>query len=174
VIITIMGIIPNVRPGLSADAEVTVAETKGALSIPIQSLTARRAKDLASAAPAGKKGSASGGVKAGTEDAETAKAAPAAIDSTARPDSVRGDSSKADADETEFEGVFVVKDGKAQFRRVNVGISSQKHFEVESGLAEGEMVVSGNFKAIRELRDGQRVKVARKAEKDGKTKEKSE
>jgi hypothetical protein len=53
-----------------------------------------------------------------------------------------------------------------------VGISSQKHFEVKSGLEAGEKVVSGNFKAIRELKDGQRVKISGKIEQGSKEKAK--
>lgn len=158
VIITILGVIPKVRPGLSADAEVTVAEANDVLTIPIQSLTARRAQDLKGVSSSKEGGRVPHDVKA----------------DTARTDTARADTAKAEADETEFEGVFLVENGRANFKQIKVGISSQKHFEVESGLAEGDMVVSGNFKAIRELKDGQRVKIARKTEKSGKTKETSE
>ena len=151
VVVTILDSIPNVRPGLSADAEITVAESKNALSIPIQSLTARRKRDLK-------------GYKASTD---TTKAA-----DTTRIAAAKADTAQSGAGETEVEGVFVVKDGKAQFRLVKVGISSQKHFEVKSGLEAGEKVVSGNFKAIRELKDGQRVKISGKIEQGSKEKAK--
>jgi HlyD family secretion protein len=140
VVITILDAIPKVRPGLSADAEITVAEAKGVPAIPIQSLTARRKRDLK-------------GYKASA-------------------DTTNADTTNSVAGETEVEGVFVVKDGRAQFRLVKVGISSQKYFEVVSGLKPGEKVVSGNFKAIRELKDGQRVKITEKIEKGAKEKDK--
>jgi HlyD family secretion protein len=155
VIITILGTIPNVRPGLSADAEITVAEAKQTLAIPIQSLTARRKRDLEA-------------FKATADSAKAKAGAKAAAAKAAPPESVAADTAKAA--ETEVEGVFVVKDGRARFRPVKVGISSQKYFEVLSGLADKEKVVSGNFKAIRELKDGQRVKVAAKAETGAKEK----
>jgi HlyD family secretion protein len=66
---------------------------------------------------------------------------------------------------SEIEGVFVVADGKAEFRRIKIGVAGQTHFEVLSGLEEGDKVVSGNFRAIRDLKDGQRVKITKKAEK---------
>jgi HlyD family secretion protein len=163
VVVTIDGSIPNVRPGLSADAEITVAEAKDALSIPIQSLTARRKRDLKHGAAADSTGKGNA-----TDAADTAKQA----GSTA-PSPAETDTSKSGADETEVEGVFVVKDSKAEFRPVKVGISSQKYFEVVSGLAEGEKVVSGNFKAIRELKDGQRVKVSGKTEQGARDKDKA-
>ena len=158
VVVTLHGTIPNVRPGLSADAEITVAEAKGALTIPIQSLTARRKRDL--------KGYKA--VSDTTGAADTAKTADAA-----RPAPAEADTAKSGAGDTEVEGVFVVKDGRAQFRAVKVGISSQKYFEVASGLEAGDKVVSGNFKAIRELKDGQRVKITGKSESGAKDKEKA-
>jgi len=158
VVVTLHGTIPNVRPGLSADAEITVAEAKGALTIPIQSLTARRKRDL--------KGYKA--VSDTTGAADTAKTADAA-----RPAPAEADTAKSGAGDTEVEGVFVVKDARAQFRTVKVGISSQKYFEVTSGLEAGDKVVSGNFKAIRELKDGQRVKITGKSESGAKDKEKA-
>lgn len=128
VIITIIEAIPNVRPGLSADTEITVAERTGVLSIPIQSLTVRRNKDLKGYEP----------------------------DST---------QTGGDAANAEIEGVFVVEDGRAKFKPVEIGISSQQHFEVVKGLELGEKVVSGNYRAIRDLKDGQLVKVTEKADK---------
>ncbi|MCX5753844.1 MAG: efflux RND transporter periplasmic adaptor subunit [Candidatus Krumholzibacteria bacterium] len=157
VVVTIHGAIPNVRPGLSADAEITVAEAKGALTIPIQSLTARRKRDLK-------------GYKAASDTtgaADTAKATDAA-----KPAPAEADTAKSGAADTEVEGVFVVKDGRAQFHAVKVGISSQKYFEVTSGLDARDKIVSGNFKAIRELKDGQRVKITGKSEPGAKDKEK--
>lgn len=124
VVITVLDTIPNVRPGLSADAEITVAAEDSALSIPIQSLTVRRKKDL--------------------KDYKSA------------------DTTNAGKGEEEIEGVFVVEGDKARFRPVEVGITSQKHFQVVKGLEEAEKVVSGNYKAIRDLKDGQMVKISKK------------
>jgi HlyD family secretion protein len=155
VVVTIHGSIPNVRPGLSADAEITVAEVKDALSIPIQSLTARRKRDLKTY------GAAAGDTAKENTTAKKADTAKAREESKS---AAAADSAKSGEGETEVEGVFVVKDGRARFRAVKVGISSQKYFEVKSGLEAGEKVVSGNFKAIRELKDGQRVKTTGKSE----------
>ena len=130
VVITIIDTIPNVRPGLSADTEITVAERSGVPSIPIQSLTVRREKDL-------KKKEQADSTDAGSEEKNK-----------------------------EIEGVFVVDGGRAHFRAVEIGISSQKYFEVVSGLEVGGKVVSGNYKAIRDLRDGQLVKVSKSAGKE--------
>jgi len=152
VVVTIDGRVPKVRPGLSGDAEITVAEAKQVPTIPIQSLTVRRKRDIKAYQTAG----------AGTGRAAAKAAAKAPADSTAAVDT-----SKTDEGDAEIEGVFVVKDGRAHFTEVKVGISSQKYFEVTSGLAVGDKVVSGNYKAIREVKDGERVKVTSKIEKAG-------
>jgi HlyD family secretion protein len=52
------------------------------------------------------------------------------------------------------EGVFVVEDGVARFRPVEVGIAGDSYFEVVRGLEAGTRIVSGTFQAIRELSDG--------------------
>ena len=59
----------------------------------------------------------------------------------------------------DVEGVFVVgTDNKVTFRPVKVGIAGEKHFEVVSGLKEGEKIVAGTYQAIRELKDGALVR----------------
>jgi HlyD family secretion protein len=60
----------------------------------------------------------------------------------------------------EAEGVFVVRDGKATFRPVKVGIAGDEYFEVVDGLREGETIVAGTYQAIRDLKDGARVRAA--------------
>jgi HlyD family secretion protein len=68
----------------------------------------------------------------------------------------------------EAEGVFVVREGKATFRPVKVGIAGDEYFEVVDGLREGETIAAGTYQAIRELKDGAQVRAAdtTKKEKD--------
>ena len=59
----------------------------------------------------------------------------------------------------DVEGVFLVgKDNKVTFQPVKVGIAGEKYFEVVSGLKEKDKIVGGTYQAIRELKDGSRVK----------------
>jgi HlyD family secretion protein len=59
----------------------------------------------------------------------------------------------------DVEGVFVVAaDNKVTFRPVKVGIAGEKHFEIVSGLKEGDKIVAGTYQAIRELKDGALVR----------------
>jgi HlyD family secretion protein len=60
----------------------------------------------------------------------------------------------------EAEGVFVVREGKATFRPVKVGIAGDEYFEVTDGLRDGETIVAGTYQAIRDLKDGARVRAA--------------
>jgi HlyD family secretion protein len=62
--------------------------------------------------------------------------------------------------EQEEEGVFLVKEGIASFRPVKVGIAGDEYFEVVDGLRGGETIVAGTYQAIRDLKDGARVREA--------------
>jgi len=66
----------------------------------------------------------------------------------------------------DVEGVFVVgTDNKVTFKPVKVGIAGEKHFEVLSGLKEGDKIVAGTYQAIRELKDGTLVREAKQPDK---------
>jgi HlyD family secretion protein len=58
----------------------------------------------------------------------------------------------------EAEGVFLVKAGVATFRAVKVGIAGDEYFEVVDALKEADTIVAGPYQAIRDLKDGARVR----------------
>jgi HlyD family secretion protein len=61
--------------------------------------------------------------------------------------------------------VFVVEDGKVLARQVKTGIQSDELIEITEGLAEGDEVVSGSYRAIsRDLEHGAEVVVNNDAE----------
>lgn len=64
----------------------------------------------------------------------------------------------ADRTRTDQEGVFVVREGKAEFHPVRIGITGREHFEVVEGLAEGDSIVAGPYEVIRTLENGQAVR----------------
>ncbi|HEX8946338.1 MAG TPA: efflux RND transporter periplasmic adaptor subunit [Gemmatimonadaceae bacterium] len=67
-----------------------------------------------------------------------------------------------DVGKKDVEGVFVVgADNKVTFRPVKVGIAGEKHFEITSGLKDGERIVAGTYQAIRDLKDGTLVREAK-------------
>lgn len=62
--------------------------------------------------------------------------------------------------EQDEEGVFVVgEDRTIEFRPVAVGIAGRDYFEVLDGLREGEIIVAGSYQAIRQLEEGDLVKI---------------
>jgi HlyD family secretion protein len=63
--------------------------------------------------------------------------------------------------EREEEGVFLVQNGLASFRPVKVGIAGDEYFEVVEGLRGGETIVAGTYQAIRDLKDGAKVREAK-------------
>ena len=72
------------------------------------------------------------------------------------------------------EGVFVHKDGKAKFAPVTTGLAGEANIEIVKGLNEGEEIITGPFRALRELKED--TKVHKTEEKQGekdKDKEKS-
>jgi HlyD family secretion protein len=62
----------------------------------------------------------------------------------------------------ELQGVFVVKDGKAEFCEVKTGISGATDIEVLSGLADGQEIITGSYQVIRTIRNDAKVKVDNK------------
>jgi len=64
--------------------------------------------------------------------------------------------------------VFVIEDGKAVRKDVEVGLSSDSDQEITDGLKEGEIVISGPFRVLRHLGDGEQVEEAEDADKDDK------
>jgi HlyD family secretion protein len=61
--------------------------------------------------------------------------------------------------EPEIQGVFVIRQRKAEFVSVETGIAGTTEIEVLKGLQEGEEIVTGSYKVLRTLRPGTRVKV---------------
>jgi HlyD family secretion protein len=62
------------------------------------------------------------------------------------------------------EGVYVVEDGVARFRKVETGLLGELSLEVLEGLEGGETIVTGPFRALRTLKPGDRVREETEAE----------
>lgn len=60
----------------------------------------------------------------------------------------------------DVEGVFVLDGDTVGFRPVVTGVSDEAFIEIREGLAEGDVVVSGPYKELRELEHGGAVTVA--------------
>jgi HlyD family secretion protein len=69
------------------------------------------------------------------------------------------DDSGEEKEKIKKKGVFVVRDGKAVFLEVETGIADQQNIEIIEGLTEGDEVITGSFRILRRLKDGDAVKV---------------
>jgi len=132
VVVTLQDPPDGLRPGLSATAKITTATRGNALTIPIQALTVRRQADLV---PKDEKGS----VQAAAPPKDPAK--------------------DKDKDKQDIQGVFILRNHKAEFVPVDTGIAGTTDIEVLKGLQEGDEIVTGSYKVLRTLRPGSNVKV---------------
>lgn len=139
VVVTLDSQIPEVRPGFTCTAEITTATRQQAPAVPIQAMVVREMvldeKEQIVRAPRPE------GRRRSVETPVSAQELPA------------GQKRK------ELEGVFVVKDGQAVFTPVKTGIAGDKYFELLSGLEEGVQVITGPFNSVRDLQDGDKVRI---------------
>jgi HlyD family secretion protein len=66
--------------------------------------------------------------------------------------------------ETE-EGVFTIKEGKLVFEKVKTGIAGELMIEVTEGPKPGQEIVTGPFKVLRQVKDGDRVIIEKEDDK---------
>jgi HlyD family secretion protein len=121
----------RIRPGLTVTTDITTATRDKVLTVPVGALVLRQPE----AKPT-----------AGAKGVPTPPPTPARAASTgSRP--------------KDIEGVYVVVAKKAEFRPVTTGIKGEMDVEVASGVKEGDEVVVGPFKALRDLKPGAQVVV---------------
>ena len=82
-----------------------------------------------------------------------------AVDSKGNPIKEEVESNGDPQSRKEFEGVFVVRERRVEFTPVKTGISSDTRLQILSGVEEGSEIVTGSYKALRELEDGDFVKL---------------
>ena len=153
VVVTLADEIPNVRPGFTCTADITTAFREDALAIPIQSATDREVILDANGQM----------VRQVIREEETPDGNPIALqfrmqfsgDGLVEDEAIRDD----DAEGEELEGVFVARQGQAVFLPVLTGIAGERHFEALYGVAEGDLVITGPFSEVRNLNDGDAIRV---------------
>jgi HlyD family secretion protein len=147
VVVTLEGEIPEVRPGFTCTAEITTEKRPQAVAVPIQALTVRELlydeKGNVIHEPRPPKPSR---FRFGPSVTPPVSAS---TNTELKPGQKR----------EETEGVFVIRDNKAVFVPVKVGIAGERYFEVTSGLKEGDRVITGPFDTVRNMYDGDLVKV---------------
>ena len=131
----------NIRPGMSATVDIITNTREKVLTVPYGAIVMRLPKDTVEAGSNAK--------TSGTADAQAALAGSA--------DSNESEGKEKEK-EKELKGVFIIKDGKAKFAVVETGIADQKNIEVISGVAESDSVITGPFKTLRSLKNGENIK----------------
>jgi HlyD family secretion protein len=63
----------------------------------------------------------------------------------------------------EIQGVFVVSNGHAEFRKVETGITGATDIEVLSSVQDNDHIITGSYKVIRTIRNAATVKVDNRA-----------
>ncbi|MGZ5444908.1 MAG: efflux RND transporter periplasmic adaptor subunit [Thermoanaerobaculia bacterium] len=66
----------------------------------------------------------------------------------------------------EEEGVYLHQNGKVKFAPVTTGLAGESNIEIVKGLSEGQQIVTGPFRALRELKED--TKVREQKEEEGK------
>jgi HlyD family secretion protein len=132
----------NIRPGFSVSGKIETDRRDAALAIPIPALVVADPASLERVKPGAKPG---------------AKATPSSGAAVAAPAPAAAGPAEKKKD---VEGVFVVtKAGTVEFRKIKTGINADLQTEVVEGLVDGDEIVTGPFKALRQLKIGDRVKV---------------
>jgi HlyD family secretion protein len=134
VVVTVTDPPPDLRPGLSTTAKITTAARSGVLSIPIQALSARSKAQL-----------------------EQEKSTPGSVHAAAP--APKETASKNKGAQQDVQGVFVIRNKKAEFLPVTTGITGASDVEVVNGLSEDDEVITGSYKVLRTLRSGSSVKI---------------
>ena len=66
------------------------------------------------------------------------------------------------------EGVYLVKNQKLAFEKVVTGLAGELMIEVKSGPKVGEEIVTGPFKVLRQVKEGDKVIIEKEGDKKGK------
>jgi HlyD family secretion protein len=143
--------VPEVRPGFTCTADITTATRQSVAAVPIPSVAVREltydANGQVIKAPTDSKRRRRGGSNDSALD-------PVASAAELKPGETR----------KETEGVFVVRDKSknVEFVPIKMGIAGDKYFEILSGLAPGDQVITGPYNSVRNIADGDPVKVDNK------------
>jgi HlyD family secretion protein len=146
VVIVIEGDIPDVRPSFTCTADITTATRKAVTAVPIAAVAVRELIY----------DDASGQIV--REQRTGRRRRPRSEGSMMDP---VASAAELPAGQTrkETEGVFVMRNGRAEFVPIKMGIAGEQYFEVLSGLKAGDQVITGPFASVRTMGDGDAVRI---------------
>ena len=156
--------VPDVRPGFTCTADIKTATRQGVISVPIPSVAVREliyeANGQIYRDPQALKRRRRSFFGSSTNSSSNSSGSGSSSEQSYQslPDLKPGQTRK------EVEGVFVVrdKDKRVEFVPIKMGIAGDKFFEVLSGVKAGDEVVTGPYNSVRNITDGDPVKVDNK------------
>ena len=153
VVVTLDKAPENVRPGFTCSADITTATRDDAIAVPIQAMAVR---DLVY--------DAKGAIVREPRDDDRRRRRPAGNPSGTASAAQSLPELKPGQTRKETEGVFVMRENRAEFVPVKTGIAGDRYFEVLGGVKPGDRVITGPFESVRNLQDGDEVKLEEKKE----------
>ena len=131
----------DIRPGFSVSADIETGRRTNVVAIPVQALVVQ---DLAKKVASQEK-----------KDGD--------VLSTEMKKGPEGPSARRDV-----EGVYRVDGDKAKFVAVKTGLQGELNVEILEGLKPGEKIITGPFRILRTLNDGDLIREEDQKKKDGK------
>ncbi|MEW5805853.1 MAG: efflux RND transporter periplasmic adaptor subunit [Acidobacteriota bacterium] len=169
----------RLKPGMTARASIETDKSEGVIKIPIQGVVSRNVEKEKEKARERTEKEKKRGKKEGTEQSDKAEGKPVEGLTTQldrQSATEKKDSGKGGKDE-ERDAVYLMVEGKAILVPVEVGISDEFFVEIKSGVKEGDMVVTGPYRTLKNLKEGDKIKEKKEeeeAEKDKKEEKASE
>jgi HlyD family secretion protein len=138
VVVVLDEVVPDVRPGFTCTADITTATRKNVVAVPIPAVAVREliydAKGNVVKPPANQKRPPAG--------------TPAPVVEL-----------EAGQTRKETDGVFVARNGRAEFVPLKIGVAGDRYFEVLSGVKAGDQVITGPYNSVRGMNDGDPVRI---------------
>ncbi len=160
VVVRLTQSVSGARPGLSGTADIVTATRRQVPAVPIQALILREVR-IDKNGEIIREDDLFVGFDDFSSEATTA-ADSASGDAQTANGPARGAAHGGDEGETvEMEGAYVLRDGRAVFVPIKIGIAGERYFEVLDGADEGDEIIIGPFEVIRTLVDGEPVQKER-------------
>ncbi len=122
---------PRIKSGMTANTEIEVAQSDGAVTVPVEAVIHRMRKELSE---------------------EIVKEFNERQENTDLSDRAR---------HAQFiKVIYVIEDGKAAVRLVDPGIADTRRVELKSGIGMDDLVIIGPYRSLDQLEDGKKVTVA--------------
>ena len=138
IVVTLDEEVAGVRPGFTCTADITTATRSDALAVPIQATTVREVE---------------------FDQTGQRVRADRTVDSSGVGPAVAAAQPGPAGQREEREGVFLIRQGRVQFTPIDTGIAGERYFEALSGVTAGDVVVTGPFNVVRNLGDGDPVRI---------------